>query len=180
VGRHVEHPSNIVQARGLETQAQAEFLERFGFFGLMHKVKTSGRDVARELRETDEALDNLAGNLRALPPGGRAVQHVFRMIESLEAKRATLMSEASTPVVTEWVDSGRTVAEEWEARTTEGRNAMLREFGAVVAVTPLARTAERRFTTDRTAVSFEGPEWVRDADPYESRMAEIEMEEALA
>ncbi|MFD0033700.1 recombinase family protein [Streptomyces sp. NPDC127172] len=180
VGRHVEHPSNIVQARGLEAQMEAEFLERFGFFGLMHMVKTSGRDVARELRETDEALDNLAGNLVALPPGGRAAQAVIGQIESLEAKRATLMSEASTPVRTEWVDSGRTVAGEWEARTTEGRNAMLREFGAAVAVTPLARTAERRFTTDRAAVSFDGPEWVRDADPYEARMVEIEMEEALA
>jgi DNA invertase Pin-like site-specific DNA recombinase len=176
VGKHGAHASNIIQASGLEGQAEAEFLKRLGRFNLMHKVESRGRDVARELRETNEALDNLAGNLAALPAGGRVVQTVITQIESLEKKRATLLSEAATPARTEWQDSGITLAQEWAQRTAEGRNALLREFGAVVTVTPLPKGAERRFSDARAEVAFDGPEWWRN-DPAAGALAAIAMEE---
>ncbi|MFE9765072.1 recombinase family protein [Streptomyces sp. NPDC005808] len=179
VGKHGEHASNIVQARGLETLCSTDFLKRFGGFSLMHKVESRGRDVARELRETDEALDNLAGNLSALPAGGRVVQAVISQIEALEKKRVTLLSEAATPARTEWVDSGITLAQAWAQRTTEGRNAMLREFGAVVKVAPLPKGAERRFSEDRAEIIFEGPEWWRSVNPAEAALMALALEEEL-
>lgn len=70
VGKTGIHVSNIVQASGLDEQVETEFLKRFGRFGLMIEVSTGGQDVSREIHETEEALDNLSGNLGALPPGG--------------------------------------------------------------------------------------------------------------
>ncbi|MET7602551.1 recombinase family protein [Streptomyces avermitilis] len=179
VGKQGVHASNIVQASGLEQQTESEFLRRFGSFQLMHKVESRGRDVARELRETDEMLDNLAGNLSALPAGGRVVQAVITQIEALEKKRATLLSEAATPARTEWVDSGVTLAQAWAQRTAEGRNAMLQEFGAVVRVAPLPKGAERRFSEARAEVTFEGPEWWREVDPATAHLRAIGLEEEL-
>jgi DNA invertase Pin-like site-specific DNA recombinase len=178
VGKHGAHASNIVQASGLEGQTESEFLKRLGGVSLMHKVESRGRDVARELRETNEALDNLAGNLAALPAGGRVVQTVISQIEALEKKRATLLSEAATPARTEWQDSGITLAQEWESRTAEGRNALLRELGTVATVTPLPKGAERRFSEDRAEVAFEGPKWWRD-DPAAGVLTSIALEEEL-
>jgi DNA invertase Pin-like site-specific DNA recombinase len=177
VGKHVP---NTVNAAGLNAQVEAAFLAQFGFYGMQVKVTSRGRDVARELRETDEALDNLAALGARLTDGGRGMLAVVNQINALDAKRATLAAEAATPVREEWRDVGRTVAEEWASRTPEGRNSLLREFGTHAAVTPLEKTAERRFTTERTAVTFAGPEWVRDSNPYERRMAEIEMEDQLS
>ncbi|MFD6818836.1 recombinase family protein [Streptomyces sp. NPDC060085] len=179
VGKQGKHASNIVQASGLEMQTESEFLKRFGSFTLMHKVQTGGRDVARELRETDAALDNLTGNLSALPAGGRAAETVIKQIEALEVKRVTLLAEAATPTRTEWIDSGITLAEAWTQRTREGRNAMLRDFGAVVQVAPLAPGSERRFSTTRAKVIFEGPEWWRDVHPAEAVLTALELEEEL-
>ncbi|MFF3140685.1 recombinase family protein [Streptomyces sp. NPDC057927] len=180
VGKHGEHASNIVQASGLERQVEADFLKRFGGFALMHKVESRGRDVARELRETNEALDNLAGNLSALPAGGRVVQTVISQIEALEKKRVTLLSEAATPARTEWVSSGVTLAQAWAQRTTEGRNAMLGEFGAVMKVEPLPKGAERRFSEARAEVTFEGPEWWREVDAETAHLRAIALEEELS
>ncbi|MEV6399609.1 recombinase family protein [Streptomyces sp. NPDC051907] len=180
VGKHGEHASNIVQASGLDKQTETDFLKRFGGFSLMCKVKHEGRDVARELHDTDEALDNLSGNLAALPAGGRAAQTVISKITALEEKRTALALEAAKPVRTEWEDSGVKLSEEWGQRTTEGRNSLLRDFGAVVKVTPLPKTAERRFSESRAAVEFIGPEWWRTLDPADGHLEAIARDEQIA
>ncbi|MFF1898603.1 recombinase family protein [Streptomyces sp. NPDC058206] len=175
VGKTGQHVSNIVQASGLDEQVKAEFLKRFGFFQLMAEVATGGRDVSREIRETEEALDNLTGNLSSLPAGGRAAMAVIGQIASLETKLDTLRQEEAIPDRAEWQPTGKTVADEWHSRTTEGRNALLRDFGARVTVTPLPRTAERRFTEARAAVTFDGPAWFQD-DPAAAELAGIALD----
>ncbi|GAA4506322.1 recombinase family protein [Actinoallomurus oryzae] len=179
VGKHSDHASNVVQARGLEQRTEAEFLKVFRRIGLMVKVHSEGRDVARELREAEQALDNLSGNLAALPAGGRAAQAVVSQITALESKLETLQREAATPARTEWQDSGVSLADEWKARTVEGRNALLRDLGAVVTVRPLAVGAERRFSETRADVDFTGPEWWRELNPAEAQLAAIAWEESL-
>lgn len=164
VGKNSAHVSNVVQASGAEQQTEAEFLRRFGRANLMIEVKTGGRDVAREIRETEDAIDNLSGNLSALPAGSRAANNVVAQLAALETKLATLHAEDAVPEVTQWVPTGRTVAEEWAARDTVGRNALLREYGTVTTITPLPRSAPRRYSEERANVAFEGPAWYRD-DP---------------
>ncbi|WP_328300056.1 recombinase family protein [Streptomyces sp. NBC_00435] len=178
VGKIGIHPSNIIQASGLDGQVEAEFLKRFGRFGLMIEVTTGGHDVSREIHETEEALDNLSGNLAALPAGGRSAQTVIGQISALEEKLATLLLADAVPTRTEWVRTGQTLSDEWNARDTEGRNAMLREFGAVATVAPLPKTAERRFSDSRTTVAFEGPAWFRD-NPAAAELAAIAAVESM-
>lgn len=179
VGKAGFHASNIIQVSGLDRQMTSAFLARYGRFHLMTEVVTGGQDVSREIHETEEALDNLSGNLASLPAGGRAAQMVIGQIESLEDKLKTLLAADAVPTRTEWVRSDQTIADEWEARDTEGRNALLREFGAVASVTPLPKTAERRFTEARTVISIGGPAWLRD-DPEAGELAAIEAEETEA
>jgi hypothetical protein len=107
------------------------------------------------------------------------VQTVISQIEALEKKRATLLSEAATPARAEWVDSGITLAEEWESRTAEGRNALLRELGTVATVTPLPKGAERRFSDERAVIEFTGPAWWRNLEPAEAALASIALDEEL-
>ncbi|MGW0547295.1 recombinase family protein [Streptomyces altiplanensis] len=176
VGKHSAHASNIIQASGLEGQVEAEFLMRFGRFPLLTEVSTGGQDVSREILETEEALDNLSGNLAALPAGGRAAQTVIGQISALEAKLETLLLADAVPTRTEWVRTGRTIAEEWAARDTEGRNTMLHDFGAVATVTPLPKGAERRFSESRASVVFEGPVWFRN-NPAAAELVAIAADE---
>lgn len=172
VGEHGEHDSNIVQAAGLEDQVEEAFLRAFGRMHLMTEAVTGGRDVAREIRETEEALDNLTGNLAALPAGGRASQTVVAQIAALERKLTTLQEEAEKPLTRAWIQEEKTLGDEWKARDTVGRNTLLRDVGAIVTVSPLARTAERRFTRDRSEVVFAGPAWYRE-DPEAAELAAI-------
>lgn len=180
VGKHGIHPSNIVQASGLDTQAEREFLKRFGTFSFMLKVQKEGRDVALELHEAEEALDNLNGNLAELAPGSRSAKKVLGQIAALEAKCDELEAVEIVPASTEWIDSGISLAEEWAQRTTEGRNTLLRDFGAKVEVTPLPKTAERRFTESRASIAFSGPEWWRDLDPTLAHLEAIKIEDAVS
>ncbi|MEW2191205.1 recombinase family protein [Streptomyces microflavus] len=172
VGKYGIHDSNVIQASGLDGQMESEFLARFGRFHLMTEVAIGGQDVSREIHETEQALDNLSGNLASLPAGGRAAQTVIGQIGSLEEKLKALLKIDAIPLRTEWVRSDLTVTDEWASRDVEGRNAMLREFGAVVSVSPLAKSAERRFSVARSAVTVEGPAWVRD-DPAAAELAAI-------
>lgn len=174
VGKTGIHASNIIQASGLDGQMETEFLKRFGGFNLMAEVTAGGQDMSREIRETEEALDNLSGNLASLPAGGRAAQTVIGQISALEGKLETLLKADAVVTRTEWVHTGQTVADEWATRGTEGRNAMLREFGAVATVTPLPKSAERRFSEGRTTVDFEGPAWFRD-DPATAELATMDL-----
>ena len=167
VGKQSGHSSNIVQASGINTLVEADFLKRFGRAQWMQEVVHVGRDLNREIREAETAIDNLSGNLKSLPAGGRSAQRVTGQIAELETTLATLEAEAGEHVdgpVSEWVPAGRTLAEEWALRDTDGRRALLDDLGAVATVTPLPKGAERRFSNARVTVDFEGPAWYRD-DP---------------
>lgn len=54
---------------------------------------------------------------------------------------------------------------------------MLRDFGAVASVTPLPKSAERRFSKSRASIAFEGPAWFRN-DPAAAELAAIAAVEA--
>ncbi|MEV7402835.1 recombinase family protein [Streptomyces sp. NPDC091267] len=182
VGKKSAHPSNIVKASGINETVEAEFLKRFGFFGWLREVVHEGRDVAREIRETETSIDNLSGNLESLPAGGRSAKRITGQIGELEEKLAALEKEAEKHTdgpATEWVKTGRTVAQEWTERDTDGRRSMLRDFGAVATVTPLPKTAERRYSDARVDVVFLGPEWYRD-NPAAGELAAIEAVELVA
>ncbi|MGW4541337.1 recombinase family protein [Streptomyces chartreusis] len=178
VGKHGKHRSNVTTARYLEEMATDDFLERFGGFALMRWQEPDGSAVL-QLSEVSGQLDNLTGNLANLPAGGRAAQRVTAQITALEARMEELEAEAAH-AVGRWVDAGGTVADAWKQRDTDGRRSLLSDLGALAIVRPATPGAPKRFDRERVDVSFEGPAWVRDRDPQELRLEEIELEEILA
>ncbi|WP_117198260.1 recombinase family protein [Nocardiopsis sp. TNDT3] len=156
------HAGNVINSRGLESTVEAEFLTVLGSVELFREVSTGGRDVSRELRETATAIDQLAGNLAALTPGGRAAKTVVTQLEALESKYAELEAEDAVPAGVEYVSTGRTIAEEWASRDTSGRNDMLREYGVNVTVIPRAEGAPLRYDAARVRVDMDGPAWWRE------------------
>jgi DNA invertase Pin-like site-specific DNA recombinase len=177
VGKRGAHRPNVVTARYLEHLVRDEFLRRFGSFALMRWAEADG-GVALQLADVRTQLENLAGNLGHLPPGGRTAQRVMAQIGALEAREAELVAESSH-VTGRWVDAGGTVADEWERRDEAGRRALLTDLGARVVVRPATPGAPKRFDPERVAVEFAGPAWRRGMDPATARLVEIELEEAL-
>ncbi|MFD7499935.1 recombinase family protein [Streptomyces sp. NPDC059850] len=178
VGKHGTHRPNVITARYLEEMVTEDYLERFGSFALMRWQEPDGSAVL-QLSEVSDQLDNLVANLANLPAGGRAAQRVTAQITALEARLEELEAEAAH-AVGRWVDAGGTVADAWSQRDDDGRRSLLGDLGALVVVRPATPGAPKRFDSGRVDVTFEGPAWVRDADPEERRRIEIELEEALA
>ncbi|WP_405184738.1 recombinase family protein [Streptomyces albidoflavus] len=178
VGKNGSHRANVVTARYLEELVEADYLERWGAFALQRWQEADGSAVL-QLGEVSGQLDNLVGSLANLPAGGRAAQRVTAQITALEARMTALESEAAH-AVGRWVDAGGTVADAWAERDTDGRRSLLKDLGARVTVRPATPGAPKRFDPARVKVTYLGPAWVRDADPYDVRMAEIEMEELLS
>ncbi|SEO42574.1 recombinase family protein [Actinacidiphila rubida] len=177
VGKHGAHRPNVITARYLEEMVTADYLKRFGSFALMRWQEADGSAVL-QLAEVTTQLDNLAGNLANLPAGGRAAQRVTAQITALEARVTELEAEAEH-AVGRWVDAGGTVADAWAQRETDGRRSLLGDLGARVVVRPATPGAVRRFDPQRADVTYAGPAWMRDADPFAVRLAEIELEELL-
>jgi DNA invertase Pin-like site-specific DNA recombinase len=156
------HKGNAINVAGVDHLVESEFLRVVGKFELMREVATGGRDVSRELRETARSIDQLAGNLASLAPGGRAATAVLAQIAALEAKHAELEAQNAAPVGNHYVSTGRTMNEEWARRDATGRNALLREFGVAVTVSPYVPGTPRRFDPDRVRVDIAGPAWWRE------------------
>lgn len=178
VGKHGIHRANVVTARHLEEMVEEDFLARFGAFALQRWQEADGSAVL-QLSEVSGQLENLTANLANLPAGGRAAQRVTAQITALEARMDDLEAEAAH-AVGRWVDAGGTVADAWGQRDVDGRRSLLGDLGGRVVVRPATPGAPKRFDPARVDVTFEGPAWVRESDPYDQRMEEVEMEELLA
>lgn len=175
VGKHGTHRPNVITAPYLDQLVTDDFLKRFGSFALMRWQEADGSAVL-QLAEVSTQLDNLAGNLANLPAGGRAAQRVTAQITALEARMTELEAEAAH-AVGRWVDAGGTVAEAWAQRDTDGRRSLLADLGARVVIRPFTPGAERRFDPERVTVTYAGPAWLRNVDPAEARLREIELEQ---
>ncbi|MFJ9160033.1 recombinase family protein [Streptomyces griseoviridis] len=174
------HVSVEIQARRLEALVEGTFLRKFGSFGMLREVVSEGRDVSREIRETEAAIDSLADSLIVLPAGGRAAQRVTGQLAELEGKlivQEAARREAENPAVT-WVDTGRTIAEDYAARDTDGRRELMEIFGVRAVVSP--SNGARSFDPARVAVRIDGPAWYRDTDPATAALIAVAMEEIAA
>lgn len=153
------HRGNNIKASGLENAVGTEFLKVLGRFELMREAPTPGFDTSRERRDVQTMIEHLAGNLASLTPGGHAATTVLRQIEALESKLKGLQKDTETPAGVAYVPTGRTVAEEWARRDTQGRNELLRLFGVAVTVLPYVPGTPRRFDPSRVRVAINGPSW---------------------
>ncbi|MEV6993066.1 recombinase family protein [Streptomyces sp. NPDC093228] len=178
VGKQGTHRPNVVTARYLEDLVTADFLDRFGAFALQRWQEPDGSAVL-QLSEVSTQLERLGVNMARIDPDLPAARMLTDQYNALARRQVELRSEAAH-AVGRWVDAGGSVADAWESRDTDGRRSLLGDLGALVTVRPATAGAPKRFDAKRVDVDFEGPAWVRAADPYEARMIEIETEEKLA
>lgn len=73
-----------------------------------------GKNREPEIKQLEEAIDHLAGNLANLPPEGRAAQGVISKISEHEAKLDELKAEPMIPSTFERIGTGQTYGGRWE------------------------------------------------------------------
>ncbi|WP_409470770.1 hypothetical protein [Streptomyces sp. HC307] len=178
VGKRGIHKPNVIIARNVEELVTADYLRRFGSFELMRWAEPDGSAVL-QLSEVTQQIERLAGNLAQLDPNGTAAWAVIEQLTALEKRQAELQAEAEH-AEGRWVATGKTIAEEWEQRSEEGRRAMLADLGAQVVIRPATPGAPKRFDPERISVSYQGPEWRRELNPAEAHLIELAMEEVLS
>lgn len=175
VDKNRPEQGNSIAAIPTEEHVRAEFLKRFGIFRFMRWVEPDGSTVT-QLTVVNQQIDRLADSLSRLPDG-RARRRVEDQLSALE-RRAEELAEVADAQQGRWEPTGRTLAQEWELRDTEGRRALLRDFGASVRVAPHTAGAPRRFNAKRLTLSFSGPEWARGPEPDEDILADVAQQEA--
>ncbi|MGW7582839.1 recombinase family protein [Kitasatospora sp. NPDC054768] len=179
VGKQGIHRPNVIVAAPVEAMVTADFLKRFGRGTFMHWAEPDGSAVL-QLSEVTGQIERLAGNLVHLEPSGAAARLAITQLNALERRQVELRAEAEH-AEGRWVDTGGSVAEEWNRRASEeGRRGLLTDLGTRVVISPPAPGAPKRFNPLRVSVAFEGPAWVRDVDPAAAALAAVAIEEALA
>lgn len=176
VGKLGTHRPNVITAPMLDDLVTADYLKRFGRIALQRWTEPDGSAVL-QLSEVTTQIERLAGNLAQLEPNGTAARMVITQLNALERRQGELRTEADH-AEGRWVDTGSTIAAEWQRRTDEGRKELLNDLGAVVVVRPTTPGAPKRFNPARVAIDYEGPAWVRN-DPAAANLAAISQTEAL-
>ncbi|MFI0940912.1 recombinase family protein [Streptomyces sp. NPDC021020] len=170
------HVAVEMNARKLEALVETKFLGLLGRADMLREVVAEGRDVSREIRETEAAIDSHTDGLNMLPEG-RAKRRTAAQLTELEAKLVVLEAaqrEQENPAVS-WVPTGRTIAEEYAARDTDGRRELLEAFGVRAVISP--SNGARSFDPSRADVRIDGPAWVRENDPATAELIAIAMDE---
>jgi DNA invertase Pin-like site-specific DNA recombinase len=176
IGKLGSHRPNVVTASYVEAMVTEDYLQRFGRHARMRWAEPDGSAVL-QLSEVTSSIERLAGNLAQLDPNGHAARVVIGQLTALERRQAELQAEAEHSVG-RWVDTGGTIAEEWQKRDDEGRRTLLADLGTRVVIRPATPGAPKRFDQARVSVDFDGPAWLRDRDPECVELAAIADEEA--
>ncbi|MFF1478796.1 recombinase family protein [Streptomyces sp. NPDC058301] len=165
-------PGSLVTAERMEERVKEEFLMRFGRVNLVREVVTDGTDHAGAIADAEAAMERLADAL--VTAEGHAAVVLSRKLAEFQEQHARLQAEHNPGRRVETVRTGRTCAEEWDARSDAGRRSLLLSLGAVATV---ARSQSRRWSPERVEVRFDGPEWARD--PAAAELADIAQQEAM-
>ena len=178
VGRYGEHPPIVITAPFTEDHVEETFLRKFGRFELMRWNEPDGR-AAAELIDVNAAIDHAADVMQDVPRGSRAYERAREQVAMLTARAAELEKAAAEEAnAAGWVSTGATLADEWEQRSIEGRNALLREFGTRAVVHPVPAGAMKRWKPERITLTFDGPTWLRGLDPEQAELAGFMLAEA--
>ncbi|WP_157749061.1 recombinase family protein [Micromonospora echinospora] len=152
-GRRCERPV-LVSALPFEQYLERRFLEDFG-----HAPMFEERVIVADggaLAAVEEALAGLLARLATA-----ATAETFAQLQALQAQRDELIAAPREPIVTR-VPTGLTMAEEWEARDTEGRRELLSDAyellrlhpgkrgGRATSTRPASKQSRSRVPTTRT------------------------------
>jgi len=124
-------PARSVNADWLETKTRDVFLAEAGHVPIMTKIVTPDTSSARQLAAVGRQIADLTAE--------RFVHGVQRpdydeVMASLTTQHAALAAAPGKPPETRWEDTGRTVADEWEARDDNGKRLLMINAGFSVSV----------------------------------------------
>lgn len=157
-----------VNAARLEKQVEEWLLTRFGRMAFKVQRRVGGGSDRRvKLDGLRADIDALAADLAGLRGASRAA--VLRQLEARQEALEEIEAEPDVPERWEWVPTGRTVAEEWEARDTAERRLLLLDFQLRATVAPA--NGRRAWDPERVHVG----RYVED--PEAERLEEIAREE---
>lgn len=122
--------ARIIPAPPIEEMITSGLLDSCGDIDMADEVVVPGEDHTAELHAVEEALshfeDQLVGTQISPEAWGRAVAR-------LEKRQAELRALPQLPARSEWVPTGKTFAQTWEALDEAGRRALLLANGVTVA-----------------------------------------------
>ena len=145
-----------------------EVLSRLGPMERKVRAWSNGNDVASELAEVEEMIDDIAEQIgtRAFRRGTAAREKLDARLESLSKRREKL--EATTVEEPGWryEGTGQTVQQWWDAADVSERNLWLRQIG-VKASWKSSEVADNKFRTkvDEIVVDMGRPDLDADALP---------------
>ncbi|MER7440465.1 recombinase family protein [Micromonospora avicenniae] len=155
-----------ITAEQTEEVVTRRFLDLVGGWPVVEAVTVAVDDGRRA--DVEAGIADIA---RQMTERGADVPALAARLAELHAAREALPATAVTE--TRRVETGRTFGEEWTARDTDGRRALLVSAGARVVVHRAAVPGRKVF--DESRVHFTLGEF---ADPEAQRLAEIAAEEA--
>jgi DNA invertase Pin-like site-specific DNA recombinase len=125
----VEFPADL-----LEEFVGEMFLSEYGDTEIVERSAVALVDYDSQIRELDEKIDSLVGNLELLPPSGRAAERARANLAKLEGQREELVQLAQQAQGVRVTHTGRTFGQAWVEATAEERGALLRRHGITVMV----------------------------------------------
>lgn len=149
-------PGISVNAVRLEALVEDWLLTTMGRMPFLQQKRVGGSSTADEAAEVAADIDELAASLVGLR--GAAKDAVLSQLTARQEVLEELQAQPAEPERVEWVPTGRTVAEEWEARDTAERRLLLLDLSIRAEVAPA--NGRRTWDPSRIDVGFfrEDPE----------------------
>lgn len=155
-----------ITAEMTEEAVTRQFLDMVGGWPVVETVMVAVDDGRRA--DVEAGIADIA---RQLTERGADVTGLAARLAELHAAREALPATAATEI--RRVETGRTFGEEWAARDTDGRRALLASAGARVVIHRAAVRGRKFFDESRIDLQLG-----QFADPEAQRLAEIAAEEA--
>lgn len=126
-----------VGAKGISVQevheAVDQEMQRYGNHPLFYSVTVPGSGSYEEIQRAEEAYESLLrAHAKAIDEGGilPKMEEIFQaQLRQLQDRYSFLMKQGVTPPRVELIDSGRTIADEWNGATWVRRKEILRMAG---------------------------------------------------
>jgi DNA invertase Pin-like site-specific DNA recombinase len=174
-GRECRKPT-YVTADPVDAYVEEMFLDSFGRFELVEVITIPGVDHREEIKELEETIDTLAGQLASLR--GAAADAVGRQIQGRSDKLERLKAHPIVPARTEEVRTGVTYGDAWRQAKSRGDvqecRRMLLDVGLRVSVGETYRGA--RDVRARLSVEMVTPDHI---DLAQDALDDVAYQESL-
>lgn len=120
-----------------------QFHEILGDYEVLEKKVTRGSDLTQELKEAQDTYTDLSEFITTATTS-TARKALFAQLETLENRIKVLEAQEVTEDKVEWIPTGETYREKWDALDLEGRRQLLISIGVRVRARQISRGYRNR------------------------------------